>query len=90
MKAISKDMRYAIQTYYFNRLRAIVESRKWDKQADLDAIAAVARKAGWVFEAAAGTMWFSYSTKTTWVTHRTSISLFPQFTVERKKHTKEP
>ena len=52
----------AIARYYSHREQA-KHTEKWDKQADLDNIAAVAAKFGWTFEACAGTFWFSRTKK---------------------------
>ena len=82
-KHITNALRSAIQTYYFNRSRAA--THKWNKQADLEAIDHLAQKMGFHFEAAAGTMWFTYRTKTTKVTLVTSGNRFPDFDMERTK-----
>ena len=89
MKTITNAMRSAIQTYYFHRLRAVAGTHKWDKQADLEAIDHLAQKMGFHFDAAAGTMWFTYDTKTTHVVLVTNGNDFPEFKMERTKLKKE-
>lgn len=58
---LQKRLLNAIQTYYFNRGRA--GSVKWNKEADLDAIAELARKYNYGFEAISGSFWFTYKTR---------------------------
>jgi hypothetical protein len=83
---VSKRLRQAIQTYYYNRSRA--GTHTWNKLADLEAISAAAAAGGYRFSAAAGTFWFTKATKRHVVTYTTFESIFPEFQREVKPVSK--
>lgn len=75
---LSQKLLLAIAVYYINRNCQDKYKRKWDKQADLNAIDAAAVQSKLGYLAVSGTFWFTKGKKTLKLTEKS----FPNFAEE--------
>lgn len=78
---LTSALELAILRYFHNRNRQGRGGYKWDKQADLEAIDRATPR-NFRFDAAAGTFFFTKTTKRQRRVYRTNDERFPDFTVE--------